>query len=103
MGVIVDITGLNKEDVLRVLYNAAKPLNNLLAITMGREVMMPYTAKNIIRSKGNYLYFDYIYMRPMKIDITTNSVDTSLYNRDNGANAAENAVNQLRVIKPESI
>lgn len=42
------------------------------------------------------LRFDYLKGRVMKVDLSTDDVDTQWYNRDNGENAAEDAVAALR-------
>jgi hypothetical protein len=41
------------------------------------------------------MYFDYLRGRVMKVDISGDDLDTALYNRDNGAGAAERALDHL--------
>lgn len=40
----------------------------------------------------NQTYFDYLEGRVMKVDLSKDELRTDLYNRDNGENAAENAI-----------
>jgi len=41
-------------------------------------------------------YMDYVHGKLMKIDISGDKVNTFLYNRDNGKNAAEDVIEQVR-------
>ena len=43
------------------------------------------------------MYFDYVYGRPLKINLEGDELETSLYNRDWGKNAAEQIVESLRI------
>lgn len=95
----MDITGLDKAEVLAVLYN------NSFAFGMGKlnyvEGDLPVEEARIFISDAinhnyGYVYFDYLLGRIMKIDLTTDELNTCLYNRDNGVNAAENLIKKLR-------
>jgi hypothetical protein len=89
----IDISDLNKADVLAALYNSAKPLG------MG---MLHYDPKPMTREqaegllKGNDLYFDYVKGRVIKVGLKGDSFDPWLYDRDNGEGAAQQAVDGLR-------
>lgn len=88
---MIDITGLDKAEVLAALYNASRPLG------MGR---MAYTPNPMTRKEAEALlkegsYFDYINGRVMKIDLKSNLLEVDLYDRDNGAGAAEAALMEL--------
>lgn len=96
---IVDITGLDPAEVLAALYNASKP--------MGKG-FFNYDPKPMTVGEANQLmlsmkYFDYIYDRVIKIGITSESkeIDVLLYNRDNGENAGQDVILDLRT-KPLS-
>ncbi len=85
----MDISGYNKATLLAILYNRARPQG------MGflHYDPTPWTdedAQAYIDKNG--LTFDYVKGRVMKVDISRNTLETGLYNRDNGANAAENAL-----------
>jgi hypothetical protein len=45
---------------------------------------------------GEQVYFDYLRGRVMKVDLSKDAFDPWLYDRDNGAGAAERAVSRLR-------
>lgn len=107
----MNISDLNKAAVLAALYNGAKPLGmgflhydpepmtDVEAQTILDEyptvVLEDYPA--IVPQHAKEIYFDYLKGRVMKIDLAKDEVDTRLYNRDNGSNAAENIVDRLRL------
>lgn len=86
----MSIPKLSRAEVFMVLYNRAQPQG------LG---FMHYIAKQMtLEDAKGYLsvnpgpYFDYVKGRVMKIDISKESLDTMLYNRDNGPEAAEDAI-----------
>ncbi len=85
----VSIRGLNKADVLRALYDNARPLGmGFLHFTpepMSREEAEKLTS-------GGRLYFDYVKGRVVKCDLSGDEMQTGIYDRDNGPGAAESAV-----------
>lgn len=88
----VSIAGLDKADVLRVLYNRARPLG------MG---ILHYTPEDMTAEQAHELlkastYFDYVKGRVMKVRIEGNLLDPRLYDRDNGEGAANTAIQTLR-------
>ncbi len=95
---MVNIEGLNKADVLRVLYNNAKPLGFGL-LHFIHEDMSKEDAEEIIEhcKNDNYFYFDYLRGRVMKIDLKSDiEFDERFYDRDNGQGAAQEAINKLK-------
>lgn len=88
----MNIRGLNKAAVLAALYNSAKPLG-MGWLHYDSRIMTVEEAEKVIAEYG--LSFDYHKGRVMKIDISDDEVDTRLYNRDNGAGAAEAAVDAV--------
>lgn len=46
--------------------------------------------------RDDAFYFDYVLGRVMKVNLAGDSMRTGLYNRDNGANAAERIISELR-------
>jgi hypothetical protein len=42
------------------------------------------------------MYFDYVYGRPLKVNLEGDELETGLYNRDWGKDAAEQIVESLR-------
>lgn len=88
----MDIKGLKKSAVLAALYNASKPQG------MG---FMHYDPKLMTEAEAEKLLsmgtdFDYLKGRVMKINLSKDEVDTRWYNRDNGSDAAEKAIAELR-------
>jgi len=88
----VNISGLSRAAVLAALYNASRPLG------MG---FMHYNAAAMTEEQAAELlkkttYFDYLQGRVMKISLASDDLETGLYNRDNGPNAAEFVIDELR-------
>ena len=88
----MDISKYDKADVLRVLYNKAR--------TQGMGILH-YTSEDMTRDKAQELldsgmtYFDYVGGRVMKVSLKNENLNTALYNRDNGVDAAERAIATL--------
>jgi len=87
----MNIAGLNKADVIAVLYNAAKP-QGFGFMQYDPTPMTSEEAQQYVNSS----YFDYLKGRVMKISVQEDEVDTRLYNRDNGPDAAEIAIEAFR-------
>ena len=118
-----NIAGLNKAAVLAALYNAASPRGKGFLQHENNEPMTEEEAVEYLfegddnnRMFGdsvneiggqNRFRFDYLKGRPLKVDISGNHVDTTFYNRDNGAGTAERALEWLRrtgqVTPPEDL
>lgn len=103
---MIDIKGFKKSDVLRALYNAARPLG------MGRLQFIPgdmsvQEAEEIINNgnpestKKHCLSFDYLHGRVMKVDISGLDFEERLYDRDNGEGAAAAVIAELRASYPD--
>ncbi|CAO4838974.1 MAG: hypothetical protein CNLJKLNK_00899 [Holosporales bacterium] len=87
----VDITGVPKEAVLMALYNVAKP-QGLGFMHYRNENMTMEEAKAIVDS---CLDFDYLMGRVMKVNLSKDLLNVYLFNRDNGPNAAQNALEKI--------
>lgn len=88
----MNISGKSKAKVLAALYNNAKAQGMGLFIATA-DNMTEEEAQKILDS--GQVNFDYLKGRVMKIDLSGDEVSTWLYNRDNGPNAAENAIDQI--------
>ena len=89
---MIDITGLNRADVLAALYNASRPQG------MG---FLHYDPKPMERKEAEALlishkYFDYLKGRVMKLAIEETEFDERFYDRDNGNGAAQRVIDALR-------
>lgn len=90
----MDIRGLNKASILVALYNRAKS-QGMGLISYDPTPMTEENAQTILDSMQEK-YFDYLWGRVMKIDLSGDEIDTLLYNRDNGPGAAEIAIAGLQ-------
>lgn len=89
----IDISGLDRRDVLAALYNASRPQG------MG---FLQYNAAPMDREEAGQLlertdYFDYLKGRVMKVSLKSEAAfDEWGYDRDNGSGAAQRAIDELR-------
>lgn len=94
----MNISDVCKVELFLNLYNRAK--------VQGKGVFQQKKTPMTIEEARAYMqavfentgrvYFDYVYGRVMKIDLTDNEVSTHLYNRDNGQGAAEEVLASTR-------
>ncbi len=87
----MDISKFDKAAVLAALYNRAKP-QGLGLVHYTPEDMTTEEATKMLKTQT---YFDYVKGRVMKVDLGEDKMSTALYNRDNGTNAAEDALVDL--------
>lgn len=89
----INISGLNKAEVLAALYNNSKTQG------MGRLHYTPelMTVQEAIEILEETNYFDYLKGRVMKVYLASDSLDTWGYDRDNGEGAAYQAISHLFV------
>lgn len=86
---MISLNGLNKAEVLAALYNASRP-QGVGFFEYEAEPMTTEEAEVIFyESDGK---FDYLKGRVMKVDLTGDEFNPVLYDRDNGAGAAQAAV-----------
>ena len=88
----VDVTGLDKVEVLRALYARAKPLG--MGFIHFVEGPLPlHEAQAAVRQQT---YFDYLKGRVMKVDISGDSINPRPFDRDNGVGSAAAAIAELK-------
>lgn len=85
------IRGLRKAEVLKALYDNARVVGSMCF-----ELRPNLTVEECEELLEKNDYFDYLYGRVMKVDLSGDSFDSRLYNRDNGLLAAELVINKLR-------
>lgn len=93
---MIYVKGIPKEKLLQGLYNESKP-QGLSILHFNEEKLSDERAKSCVdacESVSNW-YFDYLYGRPIKIDISHDEIDPWLYDRDNGPGAAQRVVNAI--------
>jgi hypothetical protein len=87
----VNIKNKNKAKILLSLYNRSKP-QGLGILHFEPGDMEEKEAKELLKHQT---YFDYLKGRVMKIDLSTDILDLSLYDRDNGENAGIEAIKEI--------
>ncbi len=99
----ISLEGLDKPTVLAALFNGSQP-QGLGFLQYNPE---PMTAEQAQERFGDCSrYFDYLDGRVMKVDLAGDELYTGLYNRGNGAGAAEAIINLLEStgeVYPEEI
>lgn len=100
----VNISGIDKAELLVALVNAARPLGMGVLQDDGKPMTKEEAEERInggrwhdqIESSRRILYFDYVKGRPIKCDLSGDTLDTRLYDRDQGPGAGERVVAKLR-------
>jgi hypothetical protein len=85
----MDIKGISKAKILASLYNASRPQG--MGFLQAKNGDMSEAEAQKLLDDG-HTYFDYLYGRVMKIDLSGDELRTALYDRDNGHGAAEEAI-----------
>ena len=88
---MIDIHGIDKKKIFAALYNNARPVGMGLV----HHVPGPLSdgeIEQLFRSCEEDLYFDYVKGRSMKINLNNDFLDSYLYDRDNGEDAAKLAL-----------
>lgn len=85
---MIDISQCSKAAVVKALYDNAQPQG------MG---FLHYTPEPLTLEEAEYAlrfstYFDYLRGRVMKVEVSKDTLDPFLYDRDNGQGAAYNAL-----------
>lgn len=88
---MIDIKGLNKAEVLKALYDGShiQGMGFMQAVPEGTVTVEH--CKMLLETTG-YPYFDYLYGRVLKVDLSKDVFDERLYDRDNGQGAAERII-----------
>ena len=89
---MIDINGLNKALVLAALYNHSRP-QGMGFLHYKAEKMTEEQAAELLKKRN---YFDYLHGRVMKVDLTGDTLDPRLYDRDNGAGEAAREIDRIR-------
>jgi hypothetical protein len=91
----VDISNKDKAEVLAALYNNSHP-QGMGFLHYNPENMSVEEARKLLEETQ---VFDYLQGRVLKINLSGTILNTWLYNRDNGDNAAETVISQCKNIK----
>src|SRR5581483_10076438 len=100
----IDISGLDKAAVLVALFTQAKPpigmaarghsLDEPLSIAEANEIFSGHTAANPYT--GQPYKLDYVKGRKLKVDLSSDELDPTQYDKANGQGSAMQAINSLR-------
>lgn len=109
---MINIKDLDKADVLAALYNRAKQQGMGFMHARGmrpmtvEEARSEFAVGDDLQKENPHLphnqqgkreqYFDYLHGRVLKVKLGGDEFDEYLYDRDNGAGAAERAISTLR-------
>jgi len=88
----IDISNMDKAEVLATLYNNSKPLG-LGVLHFSPEPMTREEAAELLEQQT---YFDYLHGRVMKVRIDGDYLNPYLYDRNNGEGAAARALKELQ-------
>lgn len=90
---MINIKGLNKAEVLKALYDRShvQGMGFLQAVPNGFV-----TVEHCEELLRETTYFDYLYGKVLKVDLSGDKFDERLYDRDCGIGAARRAINSLR-------
>lgn len=88
----VDISGLNKVDILREMWESTKPAS---FFSLGYGVPIPKWDESEARLAVSG-YIDYFQGRCIKTDLSKDIVDTFGYDRDHEPGALQRIVDRLR-------
>lgn len=94
---MIDISNLPKSKVLSALFNASAPRG--LGFMYPSAPMVDDDATEIVNAlqgDGRDLYFNYLRGRVMKVDITHDTFDPWLFDREYGQGAAARAIDSIR-------
>lgn len=90
---MISIKGLDKAAVLAELYNSSRVQG--LGCLNAKPGRMSVREARLLIDDGFY-FFDYLYGKVMKVDISGDEFDERLYDRDIGDGAAFKAIARVR-------
>ena len=95
----VNITGLSKAAVLAAMFNASRPQGmGFISSLSGPDSLDIEGAERIV---SETLDFDYLFGRPLKLNLTGDSFNPWGFDRDNGGSgSAQEIINSLRASTP---
>ena len=93
----IDITGLDKTAVLIALYKPARQVGmGLLDSGLTDNEIRDYVTNYQKKFGGQFPYVDYLGGKPLKVNLSGDTFNGRLYNRDQGVGAARRVVEELR-------
>ena len=97
---MISIKGMNKAEVLKALYDHShiQGMGFMQAVPDG---MVTVEHCQMLLDTTGYPYFDYLYGRVLKVDLSGDEFDERLYDRDCGAGAAAYAIKSVNKPKKD--
>ena len=92
---MINIKGLNKAEVLKALYDHSHVQGMGFMQAVPKGTVTVEHCQMLLDTTG-YPYFDYLYGRVIKVDLSGDEFDERLYDRDCGPGAAERAIQRIR-------
>lgn len=89
----VDISGLDKAEVLLALYHGTRAVG--MGVLHDNSNFSIDDAKNVV-ADSTRMYFDYVSGRPLKVNLSNSTFDPALYDRDAGPGTAAKVIECLR-------
>lgn len=90
---MINIKGLNKAEVLKALYDYSHEQGMGIFQTVPRGFVTVEHCEELLRETT---YFDYLYGRVLKVDLSGDEFDERLYDRDCGHGAAQRAIDSIK-------
>ena len=89
---MIDISKLNKAEVLAALYNNSFQQGMGVMHARGQTGLSIDEAAELLKET---IYFDYLHGRVMKVNLSGDDLDPSLYDRDNGKGSAAKVIARI--------
>lgn len=90
---MIDISKMNKAEVLAGLYNASHPQERGFLQTSSEDMTIEQAQS--LFDEG-YSYFDYLKGRNIKVDLSKDEFEEWLYDKDNGSGAAQAVIDKIK-------
>lgn len=91
----ISILGLSKAEVLAALYNSAVPIG--LGVLSSVDSIM--TTEQAERELEKTTYFDYLYGRPLKVQLSGDQINPVGYDSKYGEGACKKVIDALRAVE----
>lgn len=95
---MIDITGIDKATLVAELFNNSKPQGLGFFASGSKSPMTKVHAQQYL-DRGQ-TYFDYLEGRVMKVNVSENTLNPAMYDRDNGAGSANRVVEAIKNAQP---
>jgi len=85
---MIDIKGFDKARILKALHDHSKA-QGMSFLGLRPKALTVEECRELLTKQT---YFDYLYGKVMKVDLSGDTLEERLYDRDNGPGAAECAI-----------